>query len=80
MEMVNVHHAKSQLSALINKVLKGEKIIIARNNKPIVELVVLEKQTRIPGQKKNTIRIVGNWQDADADVNELFDASEIFSK
>jgi prevent-host-death family protein len=80
MEMVNVHDAKSQLSALINKVLKGEKIIIARNNKPIVELVALEKQTRIPGQSKNTIRIVGNWQDADAEVNKLFDASEIFSK
>jgi prevent-host-death family protein len=80
MEMVNVHDAKSQLSALINKVLKGEKIIIARNNKPIVELVALEKQTRIPGQSKNAIRIIGNWQDADAEVNELFDASEIFSK
>jgi prevent-host-death family protein len=80
MEMVNIHDAKSQLSALINKVLKGEKIIIARNNKPIVELVALEKPTRIPGQSKNTIRIISNWQDADAEVNELFDASEIFPK
>jgi prevent-host-death family protein len=80
MEIVNVHDAKSQLSALINKVLKGEKIIIARNNKPVVELVALEKQTRIPGQSKNTIRIIGNWQDAEADENDLFDTSEIFPK
>jgi hypothetical protein len=40
--------------------------------------VALEKQTRIPGQSKNKIRIIGNWQDAD--VNDLFDTSEIFPK
>jgi antitoxin (DNA-binding transcriptional repressor) of toxin-antitoxin stability system len=37
METVNIHDANSQLSALINKVLNGEKIIIARNNQPVVE-------------------------------------------
>ena len=37
---VNVHEAKSQLSKLIEKVLAGEKVTIARAGKPVVDLVV----------------------------------------
>ncbi|NNM46530.1 type II toxin-antitoxin system Phd/YefM family antitoxin [Knoellia koreensis] len=39
---VNVHEAKSQLSKLIEKVLAGEKVTIARAGKPVVDLVVHE--------------------------------------
>lgn len=38
MEVVNVHEAKTNLSALIKKVLAGGEVIIARNNKPVIEL------------------------------------------
>lgn len=65
METVNIHDAKSQLSALINKALNGEKIIIARNNKPIIELVPLKKQTRIAGQLKGKIKVLGTWEESD---------------
>lgn len=78
METVNIHDAKSQLSALINKVLNGEKIIIARNNQPVVELVALKKQKRVPGQLEGKIKVLGTWEESDAAVNELFDNSEIF--
>lgn len=37
---VNVHEAKSQLSALIAKVLAGESVTIARAGVPVVDLVV----------------------------------------
>jgi prevent-host-death family protein len=80
MELVNVHDAKSNLSALINKVLNGEKIVIARNNQPVVELVALKKQKRISGQLKGKIKIIGNWEESDAAINDLFDASEISPK
>ena len=36
---VNVHDAKSQLSALIAKAEEGEEVVIARANKPVVRLV-----------------------------------------
>ena len=75
METVNIHDAKSQLSALINKVLNGEKIIIARNNQPVVELVALKKQKRVAGQLKGKIKIIGTWEESDVAVNELFDKS-----
>ncbi len=38
---VNVHDAKSQLSKLIAAALRGEEVIIARNNKPVVKLQAL---------------------------------------
>jgi prevent-host-death family protein len=78
METVNIHDAKSQLSALINKVLNGEKIIIARNNQPVVELVALKKQKRVPGQLKGKIKVLGTWEESDVAVRELFDNNEIF--
>lgn len=36
--MVNIHKAKTNLSALIERVLRGEKIIIARNGEPLVSI------------------------------------------
>jgi len=39
MNTINIHQAKSQLSALIQSVLNGERIVISNNNKPVVELV-----------------------------------------
>lgn len=77
MEIVNIHDAKSQLSALINKVLNGEKIVIARNNLPVVELVALKKQKRVSGKLKGKIKIIGTWEESDVAVNELFDKSTI---
>ncbi|MGC0272628.1 type II toxin-antitoxin system Phd/YefM family antitoxin [Pseudactinotalea sp. Z1739] len=37
---VNVHEAKSQLSRLIEAVLAGESVTIARAGKPVVDLIV----------------------------------------
>lgn len=39
MTKVNVHEAKSQLSALIARVVAGEKVTIARAGVPVVDLV-----------------------------------------
>ena len=46
---VNVHHAKTHLSKLIAAVESGEEVIIARNGKPAVKLVMAKpsaQQTR----------------------------------
>ena len=39
MTTVNVHEAKSQLSRLLAQVEAGEEVIIARNGKPVAQLV-----------------------------------------
>jgi len=38
MIQVNIHHAKTHLSKLIQKAIEGEEIVIAKDNKPIVKL------------------------------------------
>lgn len=37
---VNMHEAKSQLSALVERVLAGEQVTIARAGAPVVDLVI----------------------------------------
>jgi prevent-host-death family protein len=57
--LVNIHDAKTRFSKLINQVLKGDDIIIARDGKPLIRLVpyVEEPQIRKGGQFKGIIHI-----------------------
>ena len=57
METVTIHKAKTNLSRLIEKVCKGEEIIIARGSKPVARLVPLENKAgdRKPGAWKGKI-------------------------
>lgn len=45
---MNVHEAKSQLSKLLEKVERGETVTIARNGKPVAELVKAKKKKGFP--------------------------------
>lgn len=53
MEKVNIHQAKTQLSRLIEQVLRGEPFIIARAGKPLV------KVTRIDAPSSGQSRRLG---------------------
>jgi prevent-host-death family protein len=58
METITIHKAKTQLSRLIEKVSRGEEIIIARGKKPVAKLVALpeeKKGPRIPGAWKGKV-------------------------
>ena len=46
MTTVNVHEAKSQLSRLLAQVEAGEEVIIARNGKPVAQLVACKPKGR----------------------------------
>ena len=46
MATVNVHEAKSQLSRLLAQVEAGEEVIIARNGKPIAQLVACKPKRK----------------------------------
>ncbi|MFA4900330.1 MAG: type II toxin-antitoxin system prevent-host-death family antitoxin [Brevundimonas sp.] len=43
METVNIHHAKTHLSRLIEKAAKGESFIIAKAGKPMVKVTAIEE-------------------------------------
>lgn len=42
MQTVNIHEAKTQLSRLIDRAVKGEPFIIAKAGKPLVKVMALE--------------------------------------
>jgi prevent-host-death family protein len=65
METINIHKAKTNLSSLIERVLKGEKIVIARNGKPVVSLnkISKDKGNRVPGKLKGKIWIAPDFDE-----------------
>ena len=57
MSQFNIADAKTRFSELVQKAILGEEVIIARDNKPVVKLVPLDKpkQPRKPGSGKGQI-------------------------
>ena len=50
MTIVNIQETKAQLSQLLDRVLSGEEILIAKAGKPVVRLLpVNERLPRVPG-------------------------------
>lgn len=81
---VNIHHAKTNLSKLIAAAESGEEVIIARNGKPAVKLVVVDSK------RKSRKNIIGSgigkiWlspddgsQEAQDEIADIFEAGEDF--
>ena len=46
MQKLNIHEAKTKLSAVLSQVEKGESFIICRNGKPIANLIPHRKSKR----------------------------------
>ena len=72
---VNMHEAKSQLSALGEKVWQGETVVIAKAGKPYLDILPHQegRKLRKPGRFKGQIRIA---EDFDQTPEEIFDAFE----
>jgi prevent-host-death family protein len=70
MKVTNIHEAKSQLSKLVDRALKGEEVIIARAGTPMVRLVpVRENESpRKGGQWKGKVRIAEDFDVLPDDV------------
>lgn len=62
-EIVTIHEAKTNLSRLINAVIAGREIIIARGKEPVAKLVPLTRLPLrgVPGAWKGKV-----WAAADA--------------
>ncbi len=57
MAVFNVHDAKTNLSRLLERVARGEEIIIAKSGRPVAKLVRVAVEPRKPGRLKGRIRI-----------------------
>lgn len=64
MQTINIHDAKTQFSKLIEAVLQGEEIVIAKAGKPAARLVPLSAKNRVirrPGSMKGKITIADDF-------------------
>jgi len=50
MVQVNIHEAKTHLSALVEKAAKGEYFIIAKSGKPMVKVIPYNQPTTSPSR------------------------------
>ena len=71
MRTVTIHEAKTHLSRLIEEVLHGEQIVIARGRTPVAKLVALPgaRRARRGGGAADTILRIA--ADFDADLEDL---------
>ncbi|BDZ39839.1 type II toxin-antitoxin system Phd/YefM family antitoxin [Microbacterium suwonense] len=70
---VNMHEAKSQLSALVERVLAGEQVTIARAGTPVVDLVVHRSASPVFGLLKGAYEYDAKaFDDADEEIREMF--------
>ena len=74
---VNVHEAKSQLSRLIEQVLAGEDVVIARAGKPVVDLVVHRQPALVLGAWHGYPPVAeDDVEGSDPDIQKLFYGDE----
>lgn len=57
----NVAEAKAHFSTLVRKALRGEEVVIARDNTPLVKLVPVRMQEPAPGSAKGRVRIADDF-------------------
>ncbi len=74
MKLRNVSQAKAELSALLEDVLKGQVVIIAKAGKPVARLVAHGGETsrRTPGSLAGKIWIAPDFDTLPDDIAQAF--------
>ncbi|MFL6200609.1 MAG: type II toxin-antitoxin system Phd/YefM family antitoxin [Thermoanaerobaculia bacterium] len=63
MRVFDVHDAKTHLSRLLDRVARGEEVIIAKRGRPVAKLVRVAAEPRRPGRLKGRIRIDPDFEE-----------------
>jgi prevent-host-death family protein len=78
MKIVNISEAKANLSKLVALVHRGEKVVIAKNNLPLVDMIPHKPEgKRKLGLLAGKFKTPDNIMNEDADINAMFYGSEI---
>ncbi len=77
MHAVNMHQVKTKLSSLLDEVLQGEEVVIAKAGKPLVRLVPFhpDKKPRKPGRLKGRIKMAPDFDQTPEVVIKAFEQS-----
>jgi antitoxin (DNA-binding transcriptional repressor) of toxin-antitoxin stability system len=73
MKIVNISEAKAKLSKLVALVYRGEKVVIAKNNLPLIDLVIHKPEgKRKLGLLAGKFTVPDNIMEEDAEINSMF--------
>jgi prevent-host-death family protein len=72
--LVNIHEAKTHFSRLVERVSRGEEIVIGKAGKPVAKLVPYTEASgpRSPGAWKGRVRIAPDFDDLPAELTASF--------
>ncbi|HIG36253.1 MAG TPA: type II toxin-antitoxin system prevent-host-death family antitoxin [Oceanospirillaceae bacterium] len=74
---INISEAKANLSKLVNMAHAGEKVVILKNNIPLVDIVAHEAEpTRKLGLLLGQLDLPNSLMDEDDKINEMFYGSD----
>lgn len=72
MVIVNMHEAKTRLSELVRLVESGEKVVLARNGTPVVELVpAIQPKMREGGFLKGQVWVSPDFDEPVPELEKL---------
>ena len=76
--VVNLYEAKTQLSRLLDRVERGEEVVLARAGRPIARLVPYAPggEPRRLGQLAGQIRIAPDFDAYDDEIVAMFEGTE----
>lgn len=79
---VNIHEAKTHLSKLLERVARGEEVIIAKAGAPVAKLIPFEPQPkpRVFGSAKGEFTVPADFNEPDPEVEKLFYEGALFPK
>lgn len=79
MIIINIYDAKTNLSRLIEQVIAGKEVIIAKAGKPVAKLTAYlpSRKKRKSGMLKGKIFISDNFNEESEEINNLFYNSKI---
>jgi len=73
MKIVNISEAKANLSKLVALVYRGEKVVIAKNNLPLVDLVIHKPEgKRKLGLLSGKFTVPDTIMEEDDEINTMF--------
>ncbi len=72
---INVYQAKTHLSELLDRVERGEEIVLARSGRPVARLVPLqgERAARQPGGWRGRVELAADFDELPAALLHAFE-------
>lgn len=77
-KIVNMHEAKSTLSRLVERAMKGDEIVVSKAGQPLVRLVPIARaaKSRRPGRWKGRVWMARDFDRLPDEILEAFESKE----